>query len=452
MMSDTLHCRTLTKLQLLSHQLTPVMHSCRQQLIDQAQHAATAVANSETVQEASVDENNAQSAAPHGISSTAQDAPAYVPSAAAAAAVSAFAFPSADPAPDSVSSPFANSEAAVSPFLPVRGAEIQGRRREISGSPPVRAIERQGRRREISGSLPLEQMFSRLPSPVGSAGLDRAYSDGAAPQPSGRHTSRAGFSLDLTQIVPPRPMPAPESVADRNAGQRSQERWSLDSFQQRMMGGRASRLGSIDSFKDELALAHSQLPATTPVPNHQPQGSGENQTDDMAAALGSPGQAEAFEPLTTVYSGEGLLLAPQSVGQYSPQLTPDKASPPPSREGNLVSKLSPAGSSEAASPCSSLAGEADAGSSNSSSSRPSLQRGGSSTPADQGAVALGGTAVAHSSEPVDSDMLVAHLEAEAEARMKEQQRQHPWLLYFYDQEMERGYSRYHAQQMVMVRE
>ena len=311
------------------------MHSFRQQLIDKAQHAAntaataaTAVANPETHQdqEASVDKSNAHPAAPHSISSRARESPAYVPSAAAAAAVSAFAAPSADPTPDTVSSPFASSDAAISPFLPVGG------------------VERQGRRRDISGSLPLEQMFSRLPSPVGSAtGHDQASSDGAASQPSSRHISRLGSSLDLTQIVhqaPTRPTPATDSATDRISGQRSQERWSSDSFGQHMAGRCASRLGSNDSFKDELAFAHSQLPATTPAPNHQPHGSGENQTDDVAAIAGSPGQAEASEPLRTVYSGEGLLFAPQSVGQYSSQLTPDTASPSLSHEGELASRLS----------------------------------------------------------------------------------------------------------------
>ena len=48
----------------------------------------------------------------------------------------------------------------------------------------------------------------------------------------------------------------------------------------------------------------------------------------------------------------------------------------------------------------------------------------------------------------------AHLEAEVEERFRAQRqhRQHPWLLYFYDEQTEREYSRFHAQQMAMVRE
>ena len=67
---------------------------------------------------------------------------------------------------------------------------------------PLGGVERQGRRQEYSGSLPLEQMFSTVPSPIGSAsGLDRQSSDGLASQASSRCTSRLGSSIDPSLLM-----------------------------------------------------------------------------------------------------------------------------------------------------------------------------------------------------------------------------------------------------------
>lgn len=67
---------------------------------------------------------------------------------------------------------------------------------------PLGWVERQGRRQEYSGSLPLEQMFSRVPSPIASASdFDRQSSDGLASQASSRRTSRLGSSTDPNQLM-----------------------------------------------------------------------------------------------------------------------------------------------------------------------------------------------------------------------------------------------------------
>lgn len=449
-----LHCRTLDNLQLLSHQLTPVMHRFRQQLIDQAWHAAntaataadraataadtaataahTAATAADSGDAASMENSNADPATDHVIHTTAQQPPpASTPmSTAAAAAESAFDLPPTNANVHMVSSPFAMSEAgAVGSFLPLGGVTT-----------------RQGRRREISGSLPLEQMLSRLPSPVGSAAaLDRGSSDGAAPN---RPASRLSTSFDLSQLVLPAPTQpptlAPDPAADpTTAYHLTQDWWSLDSLTQR----RASRLGSTEIPREDLAPEQSQVPATNLQAASPPQLSRRTPATAVAAVGANLGLAQAAQPLTTVYSGQGLLLASAPTGHLAPESSalPDAASPSVSHEEGVPPRLLHDIRSTAASLGSTPADDPDC------SRRPTPQRGGGQA-VDQGADGLGWQVAAQSHGPAEDDMLVSQLHAEAEARINEQQRQHPWLLYFYDGETERDYRKYHAKHMAKVRE
>ena len=435
----TLHCRTLNNFQLLAHQLSPLMHSFRQQLIDQALHAANTAATAATAADngtgPGLDNSNADPATAHVISTTAQQgAPVHVPSTAAAAAVTAFSPPTDGFTLNLGPTPFANSEEAVA----VGPALLSG------------GAERPGRRQEISGSLPLEQMLSRLPSPIASAAsLDRASSD-EAPS-SSRFVSRLGSSLNLAQAAfhqspspapTEPPAPGPDSAADPNAAHHTQDSWSSNSFGQRSTSQHASRLGSVDNTREGLTPEHSQLPAMQPQALSPPQVSGRLPTDAAAAIAPTSSQAEVDQSWRTVYSAQGLLPASELDGHSSTQSTTDTALPSVSHEAGLASRLSPAASSPAADPGSSLAGEPSCGTST------PQHRG--CRAVNQGAVDLDGRAVTHAEE---GDTNVAQLEAEAEARIKrQQQQQHPWLLYFYDRDIERDYSRYHAQHMTMVRQ
>ena len=441
------HCRALDNLRFLSHQLTPVMHRFRQQLIDQAWHAAntaataadraataadtaaataatpadtaadTAATAADSGNAASMHNSNADPATGYVVSTTAQQQPpANIPD-------SAFDPPLGAPAPHmGYSSPFAMSEAAVGPFLPLGGVTT-----------------RQGRRQEISGSLSLEQMLSRLPSPVGSAtALDRGSSDGAA---SNRHASRLGSSFDLSQLVfsaPTQPPTLPpDPAADPTpAPRQTQDRWSLDSLTQR----HASHLGSTEIPREGSAPEQSQVPATNPQGASPPQLSRRTQAT-AAAAVGAnlDSNGEAAHPLTTVYSGQRLLLASAPTGPLAHESTalPDATSPSVSHEGELPRLLHGIRSTAT----------------NPNSSRPTPQRGdGQAVHQNHGAVGLGGKVAAQSLGSAEDNVLVSQLQAEAEARIREQQRQHPWLMYFYDGETERDYRKYHATHMAMVRE
>lgn len=440
-------CRTLDSLRMLSHQLTPVMHRFRQQLIDQAWHAAntaataadraadtaadTAARAADTAANsgdgASTDSINADPATDYVISATAQQQPP------ANSPDSAFHPPLGNPTPHMVSSPFAMSEAgAVGPFLPLGGVTT-----------------RQGRRREISGSLPLEQMLSRLPSPVGSAAvLDRGSSDGAA---SNRHASRLSSSSDLSQLALPAPSQPPtlppDPAADpTTAHHQTQDRWSLDSLTQR----RASRLGSTEIPREDFVPEQSQVPATNPQGVSPPQLSRRIQATAAAAVGANLGLCETAHPLTTVYSGQGLLLASAPTGPLAPESSalPDAAAPSVSHEGGVTPRLLHGiRGSIAASPGSS--NPADYPDCN----RPTPQRGGGqAVDQDQGAVGLGGKVAAQSYGLAEDGVLVTQLHAEEDARTEGQQRQHPWLLYFYDGVTERDYRKYHAKQMAKVRE
>ncbi len=165
---------------MLAHQLTPVMHSHRQQLINQALHAAN-TANAAATAVTSLDNGNIHPATAHVATTTGQDLPAHT---AATAADSVIALHVPDEVLDAVPSPFADLDEGLSPTFPLGGVDMQGRRQEQSGS------------------LPLEQMLSRMPSPMGSAsGLDRHSSDELASRPSSRRPSKLGSSLDLSQLL-----------------------------------------------------------------------------------------------------------------------------------------------------------------------------------------------------------------------------------------------------------
>lgn len=407
----TLHCRTLSNFQLLAHQLSPVMHSFRQQLIDQALHAANTAATA------------------HVISTTAQqDALVHVSSTAAAAAVTAFSSPTADFTPNLGPTPFANSEQAVvaGPALFFGGAE------------------RQGRRQEISGSLPLEQMLSRLPSPIASAAsLDRASSD-EAPS-SSRFASRLGSSLNLAQAAchqPPSPGSTqpltlePDTAADPDAAHHTQDSSPPDSSGQHTMSRHASRLGSVDITSQQQAPENSQIPAMQPQVS--PQVSARIPPDAAAAVTPSSSQAEAGQSCRTECSAQGLLPAPEFDRHSNTQPTTGTASPSVSHEAGSASRLSPAASSAAADPGGRLTGEP-------SCDRPIAQHRRCGA-VNQGAIDLGRRAMTYAAE---GDTIVR--QGEAKARMKRQPQQHPWLLYFYDRDTERDYSKYHAQHMTMVR-
>ncbi|KAL3141594.1 hypothetical protein ABBQ32_004835 [Trebouxia sp. C0010 RCD-2024] len=222
--------RTLLNLRTLSHQLAPVMHDYRPQLIDQAQHAANT-----------------------------------------AAAVSAFASPLASTIPNSPCSPFADVEDAFSPTLP------QG------------SSDRQERRREISGSLPLEQILSRLPSSSAAACDQHVAEEGPSQFPS-RRTSRLGASLDISRLLYraySHLMVDADSAADLPTGQPAPV-WSSGSPRGSAGGGvtrtegyqnegttarlgegmtslLASGLGFLDSLQENLTVEHSQPPITNPT-------------------------------------------------------------------------------------------------------------------------------------------------------------------------------------------
>ena len=448
-------CRTLDNLQLLSHQLTPVLQSFRQQLIDQALHAAntanaattasdaaTAVGSLHIGSETVMDNGDTPHDAAHAAVISVAD-PAYSPATAATAAGAADMGHATDEVLHHGASPFANLDEGYGPSV------------------PLGVVERQGRRQEYSGSLPLEQMFSRVPSPVGSAsGLDRHSSDGLPSRASSRRTSRhLGSSLDLSQLISAASLQFPAAAdSNLNAGQQALDRRAADSFSHHSMSRRASRLGSSDSLRDFLPSSGQTQPfAANFPPSGQAQPVGGNQADPAGLAAAGVVSAPAAEqqagetsarqgvpvrPLRTVYSGQGLPPGPDSSrGDSFSQLTAQPSSPPANQGAEQVASLSPAGPEMAGTQQPSLPEGTDmAGSSITSLS---VGRG--------AAVTKNGSAQRHSSESARShdNALVAQLEEEAEARIIEQQ-QHPWLLYFYDPDTERDYSIYHASQMSIV--
>ena len=183
----------------------------------------------------------------------------------------------------------------------------------------------------------------------------------------------------------------------------------------RQSSAQPSRLGS-DGLREGSAPGHFVPAATAPTTGQLPQ-------EDLAAEHSSA-VATAAPPkiLATVFSGQGLPLS-------SP-----------------ASSLEPSASPEAE----------DSESEQSSSEPRKSDRRALLAAADEG---VGGAATAavpaeirsrrESAESKSADDLT-QLKSEAEASHRESGQQHPWLLYFYDKEMERDYSEYHARQMLKV--
>ncbi len=396
-------CRTLVNLQLLARQLTPVMHDHREQLINQAMHAADSAAAVATAVDANgdtaVDDDavaDVALATADGVAASAEAAahtadaePFDTDAAPASGAVTAACTPAtaaaadaAVPAPQSVSSPFAILEDPVIP-----GSVIP--------SVPGVAFEWQGRRHEQSGSLPLDQMLSRNPSPIASLPsqiLESHHSDSVSRQSS---------------MLP-------------------------------------SRLGSVDNVRELLAPMQGQPSSMVTAASGQlPQDDNSPpETHGSSAAATSATFETAAQPhrgLATVYSGQRLPMdLTQSRGHALPFRTHDSASD----QSNSADATPSARDSEP---------------------QPSSSGPGRRTllvAADEGAGRVAKEAgVLEDASQNDSsaasvqshdDDLVAQLEFEAEARRQETRRQHPWLLYFYDREMEKNYSQYHARQMLKV--
>ncbi len=348
---------------MLAHQLTPVMHDHRQQLIDQAMHAAntaqpaaTAVANSGMP--------DAHMATASSVSSDAQDATDDTGATAVATAATAEAAPG-DLAAPVLPSPFAALAGPLNPVFPG-------------------GIERQGRRREQSGTLPLDQILSRNPSPISSVpsqSLDRLYLDGVSRQSSAQ----------------------------------------------------PSRLGS-DGLREGLAPGHS-VPTASTAPT-----SGQLPQEDLAAGHSSA-VATAAPPkiLATVFSGQGLPLS-SPASSLEPSASPQAEDSEPDSEP---------GSSE-------LPQTHDSEPKQSSSDPHRSGRRVLLAAAEEGVSDAATAAVPaehclwrESADSKDADDLT-QLKSEAEARHQGRGQQHPWLLYFYDTDMERDYSEYHARQMVKV--
>ena len=361
-------CRVLVKLQMLAYQLTPVMHDHRQQLIDQAMHAANTAYAAATAA-ANGGMPDAHMATASSVSSDAEDsaddtgATAVVTAATAEAAAGDLAAPVLSSAP----SPFAALEGPLIPIFPV-------------------GTETQGRRREQSGTLPLDQILSRNPSPISSVpsqSLDRHYLDGVSRQ-SSTQPSRLGSDGLREVLASGHFVPAASSAP--TAGQLPQE---------------------------DFAAGHSSAVAT-------------------AAATGTT--AAPPKILATVFSGQGLPLSSPS--------------------SSLEPSVSPQAEDSESEPSSSELPQAHTSESEQSSSE--QHRSGRRTllvAADEGVGDAATAAVTHEiyqqHESDDADAL-AQLKSEAEASHQERGQQHPWLLYFYDKDMERDYSEYHARQMLKV--
>ena len=433
---------------MLAHQLTPDMHSYQQQLIGQALHTASP-------------------------SATATDA-----SATAVYPLDLGLGAEASWVSSSMSYDTANAIADVSPDLPATAVDpeiaLLGAAASLSPCPspfseleegpsfPSEGADRQGRRREHSGSLPLEQMFSRVPSPLGSvSGLDRQSSDGPS-RPASRRTSRLGSALDLNHLLSAASQQLPVSVdPNSSSAQQSAARNSADGLWPPCnMRRRTSRL-SHDNLREVLADAQVQQPGTGFPPINQVQTGGGNLAEaDASIAAAATGRAsseaeeqlmrqsirpdaglqEPMRPLRTVYSGQGL-PSDSTTWQSFSQGSPTAMSSPLSHQAELASRLA------GASPDLVATQPLSTGSS----------RGISSFEAEASEEAFAAAAALRSAPRGSSeasrsrdDMLVAQLEAEAEARIAQQHRHHPWLLYFYDQETERDYRIYHARQMAVV--
>ena len=112
-------CRTLVNLQMLAHQLTPVMQNHRQQLIEQAMHAVhTAHASATAVEDGGMAAAHMGTADSHTIA--AEDSVTNV-GGVATAVVAAAAANTAGPDATPVPSPFARLDCPPLPTAPMPG-------------------------------------------------------------------------------------------------------------------------------------------------------------------------------------------------------------------------------------------------------------------------------------------------------------------------------------------
>ena len=249
--------------------------------------------------------------------------------------------------------------------------------------------------------------------------LPTAPMPGPGAERPGRRREQSG-TLPLDQILSRNPSPV-SPIPSQNL-----DRHFLDGIS-RQSSAQPSRLGS-GHFRDILPAGQA-LPAAAATGAAVGQLSQEEEMSSahraaVTTAGGTVTTAAQPRNLATVYSGQGLPLDPQS----------------------------PVGSIGGSS-------SADAQHSDSEPGRPVPARGGHREllmSADKEADEAGQEAVTHDAknqydlaELHDSD-LAAQIESEEAVRRQERQQQHPWLLYFYDGDMERDFSRYHARQMLKV--
>lgn len=251
-----------------------------------------------------------------------------------------------------------------------------------------------------------------------SQSLDRYFLDGLSRQSSAQPSRLSSDSLreiSASGHFVPTASPAP------TAGQ-------LPQNVSRQSSAQPSRLSS-----DSLREGSASVPTASPAPF-----AGQLPQEDLAAGHNSAvATAAPPEILATVFSGQGLPLDSPSSSlepSASPQAEDSESEPCSSRPPQAQNPEAEQGSSEP----------------HRSGKRKML------VAADEivgDAATAAVTADIHpgheSAEPKDADAL-AQLKSEAEASHQGRRQQHPWLLYFYDEDMERDYSRYHARQMLKV--
>lgn len=262
-----------------------------------------------------------------------------------------------------------------------------------------------------------------VPSPF--AGLDGpplpvAPMPGPGAERPGRRREQSG-TLPLDQILSRNPSPV-SPIPNQ-----SMDRHFLDGIS-RQSSAQLSRLGS--GLSRDILPAGQALPAaaTSATVEHSSQEEGMSLAHRAAVATAAGTVTTAALPrnLATVHSGQGLPLDPQSpVGSVGGSSSAD-----PQDSDSEPSRLVPTRGGQ----------------------RDLLMCAGEEAEPDT----FGQEAVTHDvdsqydmAESHDSD-LAAQLESEEAASRNGRQQQHPWLLYFYDRDMEQDFSRYHARQMLKV--
>ena len=229
----------------------------------------------------------------------------------------------------------------------------------------------------------------------------------------GRRQEQSG-SLPLDQMLSRNPSPIGSMPSGNSLP--SLDRHYSDSMVSRQSSAQPSRLGSMADPSREEGTGHAQssygslldAASATAVAN--------------AAAFDSGIPPPPPRPLATVYSGQGL---PPDSRKWSYDQEHSVSSLSAQDLAELQKEVLPGRDSESGAKSSRAA---DGGSGRSiavrddTSFKSSWSRGPSQA---------------------------AEAEGAAQRRL-EKQRQHPWLLYFYDRDLERDYSKYHAKQMTKV--